>query len=114
MVKLQIIHLTNKNINKMENIDLNRWNKLAGINEAMDAASLVGKYIDLSQNVGMSGYFPKTAQDVIDIMPKFQIPGFGIKVYDTDPGKANWGSGIYFVEPDGTLKYVRDNYDTSG
>ena len=98
----------------MENIDLNRWNKLAGINEGMDVASLVGKYIDLSQNVGMSGYFPKTAQDVIDIMPKFQTPGFGIKIHDTDPGRANWGSGIYFVQPDGTLKYVRDNYDTSG
>ena len=100
--------------NKPLDEEFKRFQKLAGINEGIDAASLVGKYIDLSQNVGMSGYFPKTAQDVIDIMPKFQTPGFGIKVYDTDPGKANWGSGIYFVQPDGTLKYVRDNYDTSG
>ena len=98
----------------MNEINKSRWAKLAGINEALDAQSLIGKYIDLSQNVTMSGYRPKTAQDVIDIMPKFTDPAFGIKILDTDPGRPNFGSGIYFVQPDGTLKYVRDNYDTSG
>jgi hypothetical protein len=43
-----------KNNNKMNEIDLKRWTKLAGINEGMDATSLIGKYITLSQNVGMS------------------------------------------------------------
>ena len=98
----------------MSEINLNRWAKLAGINEALDAQSLVGKYVDLSQNVGMSGYNPRTAQDVIDIMPKFTNPSFGIKVYDEDPGKARWGHGIYLVQPDGTLKTISTNYDTSG
>jgi primosomal protein N' len=97
-----------------ESIDLERWAKLAGINEGMDATSLMGKYITLSQNVGMSGYHPKTAQDVIDIMPKFQTPGFGIKVHDTDPGRASFGNAVYLVQQDGSLKMVSDNYDTSG
>jgi hypothetical protein len=103
-----------KNNNKMNEVDLNRWTKLAGINEGMDAASLVGKYITLSQNVGMSGYHPKIAQDVIDIMPKFQTPGFGIKVHDTDPGRASFGNAVYLVQQDGSLKMVSNNYDTSG
>lgn len=97
-----------------ESIDLERWAKLAGINEGMDATSLMGKYITLSQNVGMSGYHPKTAQEVIDIMPKFQTPGFGIKVHDTDPGRASFGNAVYLVQQDGSLKMVSDNYDTSG
>ena len=103
-----------KNNNKMNEIDLKRWTKLAGINEGMDATSLMGKYITLSQNVGMSGYHPKTAQDVIDIMPKFQTPGFGIKVHDTDPGRASFGNAVYLVQQDGSLKMVSNNYDTSG
>ena len=103
-----------KNNNKMNEIDLKRWTKLAGINEGMDATSLMGKYITLSQNVGMSGYQPKTAQDVIDIMPKFQTPGFGIKVHDTDPGRASFGNAVYLVQQDGSLKMVSNNYDTSG
>jgi hypothetical protein len=103
-----------KNNNKMNEVDLNRWIKLAGINEGMDATSLIGKYITLSQNVGMSGYYPKTAQEVIDIMPKFQTPGFGIKVHDTDPGRASFGNAVYLVQQDGSLKMVSNNYDTSG
>jgi len=103
-----------KNNNKMNEIDLKRWTKLAGINEGMDATSLMGKYITLSQNVGMSGYHPKTAQEVIDIMPKFQTPGFGIKVHDTDPGRASFGNAVYLVQQDGSLKMVSNNYDTSG
>jgi hypothetical protein len=103
-----------KNNNKMNEIDLKRWTKLAGINEGMDATSLIGKYVTLSQNVGMSGYHPKTAQDVIDIMPKFQTPGFGIKVHDTDPGRASFGNAVYLVQQDGSLKMVSNNYDTSG
>jgi hypothetical protein len=103
-----------KNNNKMNEIDLKRWTKLAGINEGMDATSLIGKYVTLSQNVGMSGYHPKTAQEVIDIMPKFQTPGFGIKVHDTDPGRASFGNAVYLVQQDGSLKMVSNNYDTSG
>jgi hypothetical protein len=103
-----------KNNNKMNEIDLKRWTKLAGINEGMDATSLMGKYITLSQNVGMSGYHPKTAQDVIDIMPKFQTPGFGIKIHDADPGRASFGNAVYLVQQDGSLKMVSNNYDTSG
>ena len=97
-----------------ESVDLNRWAKLAGINEALDAQSLIGKYVTLSQSVGMSGYHPKTAQDVIDIMPKFTNPLFGIKIHDTDPGRASWGSAVYLIQQDGSLKMVSDNYDTSG
>jgi hypothetical protein len=97
-----------------ESIDLERWAKIAGINEEINSASLIGKYITLSQSVGMSGYHPKTAQDVIDIMPKFKTPGFGIKVHDIDPGKASFGNGIYLVQQDGSLKMVSNNYDTSG
>jgi hypothetical protein len=100
--------------NKMKDINLNRWAKLAGINEALDAQSLIGKYVTLSQNVSMSGYNPKTAQDVIDIMPKFTNPAFGIKIHDTDPGKASWGSAVYLIQQDGSLKTVSSNYDTSG
>jgi hypothetical protein len=103
-----------KNNNKMNEVDLNRWTKLAGINEGMDAASLIGKYITLSQNVGMSGYHPKTAQEVIDIMPKFTNPAFGIKIHDTDPGRASFGNAVYLVQQDGSLKMVSNNYDTSG
>ena len=107
---------TNKIDAKMyrESVDLNRWAKLAGINEALDAQSLIGKYVTLSQSVGMSGYHPKTAQDVIDIMPKFTNPAFGIKIHDTDPGKASWGSAVYLIQQDGSLKTVSSNYDTSG
>jgi hypothetical protein len=107
---------TNKIDAKMyrESVDLNRWAKLAGINEALDAQSLIGKYVTLSQNVSMSGYNPKTAQDVIDIMPKFTNPAFGIKIHDTDPGKASWGSAVYLIQQDGSLKTVSSNYDTSG
>jgi len=107
---------TNKIDAKMyrESVDLNRWAKLAGINEEMDSTSLIGKYVTLSQSVGMSGYNPKTAQDVIDIMPKFKNPAFGIKIHDTDPGKASWGSAVYLVQQDGSLKIVSSNYDTSG
>jgi len=107
---------TNKIDAKMyrESVDLNRWAKLAGINEALDAQSLIGKYVTLSQSVGMSGYNPKTAQDVIDIMPKFTNPAFGIKIHDTDPGKASWGSAVYLIQQDGSLKTVSSNYDTSG
>ena len=98
----------------MNELDINRWAKLAGINEALDAQSLIGKYVTLSQSVGMSGYHPKTAQDVIDIMPKFTNPAFGIKIHDTDPGKASWGSAVYLIQQDGSLKTVSSNYDTSG
>jgi hypothetical protein len=107
---------TNKIDAKMyrESVDLNRWAKLAGINEALDAQSLIGKYVTLSQNVSMSGYNPKTAQDIIDIMPKFTNPAFGIKIHDTDPGKASWGSAVYLIQQDGSLKTVSSNYDTSG
>lgn len=104
----------NKDINNMNEINLNRWAKLAGINEALDAQSLIGKYIDISQNVGMSGPIPRTAQDVIDLMPKFENPNLGIQILGTeDPGVARYGHGIYFVQTDGTLKGIRDKYDTS-
>ena len=98
----------------MKEINEERWLKLAGINEALDAQSLIGKYVTLSQSVGMSGYNPKTAQDVIDIMPKFTNPAFDIKIHDTDPGKASWGSAVYLIQQDGSLKTVSSNYDTSG
>lgn len=97
-----------------ESVDLNRWAKLAGINEEINPTSLIGKYITLSQNVGMSGYHPKTAQEVIDIMPKFKNPAFGVKIHDTDPGKASFGNAVYLVQQDGSLKMVSNNYDTSG
>jgi len=105
----------NENKNKMEEINLKRWSKLAGINEALDAQSLIGQYIDISQNVGMSGRMPRTAQDVIDIMPHFKNPNLGIAVLGTeDPGTVRWGHGIYLIQPDGTLKGIRSDYDTSG